>query len=168
MSDTNDGSPTQTTPEMAEKLIAAGEKAVAQKAQSRERTVKGSHLLPAITEQVKAAGLQIEELTGYLKVSAGVKGKNLYIAKKGGKIDLSGFTMENSAIKQISEQEAREKHLGKVRGTIDFDKSDDEVLAAFTTVLSTLAVDDKPAPASQPVVGPSPDQATQEPSTASN
>ena len=125
--------------EMAEKLAAAGEKAENQRRQRRERVVKGSHLLGALTEKAKAAGLTLEEKNGFLKVNGGVRGKNVYIAKKGGRVDLSGFTVDASAVKQITEQEAREKHLGKVRGQLDFDKSDEEILSAFDSALTTLA-----------------------------
>jgi hypothetical protein len=139
MNDTTENTESTPTAEMAEKLAAAGEKAEAQKNTRRERVVKGSHLLPALTEQAKAAGLTIEDKSGFLKVNGGVKGKNVYIAKKGGRVDLSGFTVEAAAVKQISEQDAREKHLGKVRGQLDFNKSDDEVLSAFSSALTALA-----------------------------
>jgi len=129
-----------TNTEMAEKLAAAGEKAEAQKAARRERVVKGSHLLPKLKELATAAGLETKENSGFLKVNGGVKGKNVLIAKKGGRVDLSGFTVEAEAVKQLSETEAREKHLGKVRGQIDFNKTDDEVLASFSAALAELKV----------------------------
>jgi len=129
-----------TNTEMAEKLAAAGEKAEAQKAARRERVVKGSHLLPKLKELATAAGLETKENSGFLKVNGGVKGKNVLIAKKGGRVDLSGFTVEADAVKQLSETEAREKHLGKVRGQIDFNKTDDEVLASFSAALAELKV----------------------------
>jgi hypothetical protein len=125
---------------MAEKLAAAGEKAEAQKAARRERVVKGSHLLPKLKELATAAGLETKENSGFLKINGGVKGKNVLIAKKGGRVDLSGFTVEAAAVKQLSETEAREKHLGKVRGQIDFNKTDDEVLEAFSGALVELKV----------------------------
>lgn len=146
MSDTND---TGTDSTMTEKLKAAAEKASAEKAARRERVVKGSHLLPKLKELVTAVGLTAVENSGFLKVNGGVKGKNVLIAKKGGRVDLSGFSLSEAAVRQVSEQEARDKHLGKVRGQIDFDKSDDEVLASFTAALAELKVA-PPAPAPEP------------------
>jgi len=137
MSDTNTAETTNTT-EMSDKLKEAGEKAVAQKNARRERVVKGSHLLPTLRTNAEAAGLTIEDKSGFLKMSGGVKGKNVYVAKKGGRVDLSGFTVEAAAVKQITETEAREKHLGKVRGQLDFNQSDDQVLEAFGSALAAL------------------------------
>jgi len=134
-----------TNTEMTEKLMAAGEKAETQKQARRERVVKGAHLLPQLKDLATAAGLNVEEKSGFLKVSAGVKGKNVYLAKKGGRVDLSGFSVEAAAIRQISEQEAREKHLGKVRGQLDFNQSDEQVLEAFTAALKEVAVRAEPA-----------------------
>lgn len=127
------------TNEMEQKLKAAGEKAEAQKTQRRERVVKGSHLLAPLTEAAKTAGLTLEDKSGFLKVTGTAKGRTVYIAKKGGRVDLSGFTVEAAAVKQISETEAREKHLGKVRGQLDFDKTDEEVLTAFSAALTNLS-----------------------------
>ena len=124
--------------EMAEKLAAAGEKAEQAKAARRERVVKGSHLLPKLLEQATAAGLNLDEMSGFTKLTGPDKRKRVLVAKKGGRVDLSGFTVEAAAIKQISEQEARDKHLGKVRGQIDFNKADDEVLAAFSAACTEL------------------------------
>lgn len=142
MSDTTN---TNETNEMAQKLQAAGEKAEAQKAARRERVVKGSHLLPKLLEQATAASLNLEDMSGFTKITGANKKLRVLVAKKGGRVDLSGFTVEADAVRQITEQEAREKHLGKVRGQIDFNKSDDEVLAAFSAALTELK--NAPAPA---------------------
>lgn len=124
--------------DMAATLEAAGKKAEEQKAARRERVVKGAHLLGALKETAEKAGLKIEEKSGFLKISGVAKGRNVYVARKGGRVDLSGFTIEASAVKQISEQEARDKHLGKVRGMLDFDQDDKTVLKAFSAALEKL------------------------------
>lgn len=129
---------TTETTEMAEKLKAAGEKAEKAKAARRERTVKGSHLLEALQARATKAELKIEDKSGFLKITGSTKGRKVYVAKKGGRVDASGFTIENAAIKQISEQEAKDKHLGKVRGQIDFDQDDASVLAAYDALLAEL------------------------------
>lgn len=145
--DTNETTSTETTTtDQAATLKAAGEKAEAAKNARRERVVKGSHLLPKLKELATAAGLETKENSGFLKVNGGVKGKNVLIAKKGGRVDLSGFTVEAAAVTQLSEQEARDKHLGKVRAQLDFNKSDDEVLAAFSAAVEGLKVPNPEAP----------------------
>lgn len=144
--DTNETTSTENTTDQAATLKAAGEKAEAAKNARRERVVKGSHLLPKLKELAAAAGLETKENSGFLKVNGGVKGKNVLIAKKGGRVDLSGFTVEAAAVTQLSEQEARDKHLGKVRAQLDFNKSDDEVLAAFAVAVEGLKVPNPEAP----------------------
>lgn len=138
--------------EMTKKLAEAGEKVEKQQAEKRAKEVKGSHLLPTMTERVAALGLTSEEKSGFIKVQApGVKGKRVYIARKGGRVDLSGFSITTEAVRQITEAEAQEKHMGKVRGQLDFEKSDEEVLAAFNAALAELAVPNpEPVKAAKP------------------
>ena len=124
---------------LRERLEAAGKKVVEQKAARRERTVKGSHLNTKFIELAQAQGLTVDEMSGFVKLTGSDKSKRVLIAKKGGRVDLSGFTVELGAVRQISETEAREKHLGKVRGQLDFEKTDEEVLSAFTAALEVVA-----------------------------
>lgn len=139
---------------MAEKLVAAGGKAEKAVKEKRERTVKGSHLLEAMMALVKdfrsgEVTLKVEEKTGFHKVTGPSKGKALYISRKGGRVDLNGFTVTHDAVVQITETEAQERHLGKVQAQVDFDKGDEAVLAAFTMALAELSVEvkkDVPAP----------------------
>lgn len=136
-----------TDAEKAAKLIAAGKKAEVQKKERQERVVKGSHLTSKLLDMANAlvpSGVKLEDKSGFTKVTGATKGRSVYVAKKGGRVDISGFAIEADAVKQISEKEARDKHLGKVRGQLDFARSDDEVLAAFGAALEELS---KPAPA---------------------
>ena len=123
---------------MGEKLQNAGKKAEKAQAARRERTVKGAHLLKDLTDPKVLAGLTTVDKSGFTLVTGVAKGRKVYIAKKGGRVDLSGFSVEADAVIQISEEDARQKHLGKVRGMIDFDKSDDAVKAAFSAALEKL------------------------------
>lgn len=131
---------TNTTETMTEKLQAAGEKAEKQKAERQARVVKGSHLLQGMLDAATAAGCTAEDMSGFTKLTLASKEKRVLIAKKGGRVDLSGFTVDAPAIRQITEADARAKHLGKVRGQIDFEKSDDEVMSAFNAALAELAI----------------------------
>ena len=126
--------------DMGKKLAKAGKLAEEQKAARRERVVKGSHLLGALQERIQGKGLATDDKIAYIKVTkSGVKGKAIYIAKKGGRTDLSGFTVEHPAVIQLTAEEAQKKHLGRVRGQLDFDQSDESVLAAYEQALDTLA-----------------------------
>jgi hypothetical protein len=131
---------------MGEKLKKAGKKAEQQKAARRERTVKGSHLLPQLLSEDRIKGLSTEDKSGFTKILGKQKGRAIYVAKKGGRVDLSGFTVESPAVAQISEEDARQKHLGKVRGQLDFNQADDAVLSAYDAALEILAQE----PASEP------------------
>lgn len=133
------------TTELEIKLKESVEKVARQKANRVPRPIKGEHLLPQLKELAAAAGVTSKELTSYFQLTAtlpeGTKAKEkkaVYLAKRGGRVDLSGFTVECAGVKQISEQEAKDKHLGKVRGTLDFEQADAVVLSAFTAVLENL------------------------------
>jgi len=159
---------TAAATEMTEKLEQAGKKAETQKAERRERVVKGIHLQPVLLSKLAAAGITPEEKSGFLKAQGVAKGKTVYVAKKGGRVDLSGFTIESAAVKQITETEAREKHLGKVRGQLDFDQADDVVLAAFDAAVAVLLVPDPVVEAPKPAEPASAEVAPVAPATESN
>jgi hypothetical protein len=105
----------------------------------RTRSVKqGTHLLPRMMEMVAERKMVVEEKSGYHKVTGNAKKKTVYIAVKGGRVDLSGFSIDHAGITQISEEEAKGRHLGKVRGQIDFDRDDSVVLDALEKALVEL------------------------------
>lgn len=135
---TTEGIETETTTEMAEKLVAAGKQAEEAKAARRERTVKGSHLLEALIQRATTAGFVITDKSGFIKISGSTKGRKVYVARKGGRVDGSGFAVEHAALLPVSEEEAREKHIGKVRCQIDFDQDDASVLSAYDALLAAL------------------------------
>jgi hypothetical protein len=124
--------------DLKSKLENAGKKAEEQKAEKQTRTVKGAHLHEQIVTMVKASGLEIVENTGFLKVVGNGNKNKLLVAIKGGRVDLSGFTLENAAVIQVSEADAKAKHLGKVRGFVNFDASDEQVLEVIREALTVL------------------------------
>ena len=132
------------------KLAEASEKAVKQKKERRARVVKGAHLVDTLVSIAKNAGLNIRENTGFYVVS-GPAGKNvrIAIAKRGGVVDFLSFTVNSEAVRQVSKEEAAEKHLGRVQGRIAFDASDELTLAAFNTAVNVLL-----EPAKEPVKQP--------------
>ncbi len=137
---------TESNEAKATKLKAAGKKAEAQKAERRARTVKGSHLLETLEARARAAGLNVETQSGYLKVTGPTKGPRIYIAKKGGKVFLNGFTVTAPAILTISEEDAKQRHMGRVKAELDFNASDDAVLAAYDLAVAQVA---SPPPAAE-------------------
>lgn len=124
--------------DLKEKLEAAGQKAEKAKAEKQTRAVKGAHLHEQIVALVRGAGLEVVENTGFLKVVGNGNKNKLLVAVKGGRVDLSGFTIESPAVIAVSEEEAKAKHLGKVRGFVNFDASDDEVLSVVKEAIKVL------------------------------
>jgi len=129
--------------DLKSKLEQAGKKAEVQKAEKQARTVKGAHLKEQIETLITESGLETVKNTGFLKVVGANPRNKLLVAIKGGRIDLSGFTIESPAVTQVSEEEAKAKHLGKVRGFVNFEATDAEVLALVKEAIGVLAV---PAP----------------------
>jgi hypothetical protein len=125
--------------DLKEKLVEAGQKAETEKAERTKRAVKGAHLQEKILALVTESKLATKDNTGFNVVVGSDNGRKLYISKKGGRIDLSGFSLPHPAVTSISEEEAKEKHLGKVRGQVNFDETDSAVLNAVEAALVLLA-----------------------------
>ncbi len=137
--------------ELGKRLKAAGKKAEKAKTERRARQVKGAHLTTQLTDLATAAGLRNEAKTGFAKITGeSGKGPAIYVANKGGRVDLSGFTVEAPAFRQITEQEARDRHLGKVRAQINFECSDEEILSAFSAALQVVSAWAPPVKATRP------------------
>jgi hypothetical protein len=63
--------------------------------------------------------------------------RRIYLFKSQLRVDLSGFSVDHPGVRKISDEEARDMHLGKVRGQMLFD--DRAVsLAAFEHALTAL------------------------------
>ena len=134
--------------DLKSKLAAANTKAETQKTERRARAVKGAHLTEKFVSLAKDAGCTVRENTGFY-VIVGPAGKSLriYVAIRGGIVDLLGFSVQDKAVLQISKEVAKAKHMGRVQGRLDLEKSDDEVLAAYSAALAVLSV---PAPVIEP------------------
>lgn len=122
--------------EFRKRLIGAGEKVVKMRTERRSKQVKGSHLLDDMLKT--ARDFDIDEKSSFYKITGKMKDKAVYVVRKGGRVDLSGFAVEHPAITTISEEEARQRHLGRVRGQINFKENDDSVMDAFTKALEYL------------------------------
>lgn len=80
------------------------------------------------------SGLAYEVQKGFVKIS-GAKGRNVYVArtKLVGRVDLSGFEMEDSGVVPHSAGT-----FGAVSQEIDFSLPESEILDTFARVLETL------------------------------
>jgi len=123
--------------EFSKRLVAAGKKVERQRKERRQRQVKGSHLLDDMLAAAK--DLTVDEKSSFYKITGSVKGKTVYIAIKGGRVDLSGFCIEHEAVISLTEEEARRRHLGKVRGQLNFDKGDALAMEAYRCALVVLS-----------------------------
>lgn len=122
--------------EFAKKLVAAGKKVEKQKKERRANSVKGSHLVDEMLFATQ--GYTLDKKSTFYKITGTQKGKAVYLLIKGGRVDLSGFTLEDNSVIQITEEEAKKRHLGRVRGQIDFSHPDDVVMETFKKVLGEL------------------------------
>lgn len=101
---------------MAAKVRAAGPTAKA--AGRSERSREGDARVSVLLGIASSMGLTVDQAGGFHKVTGPAAGRAVYLAVRGNRIDLSGFSVEHPAISQVSEQQARERRLGRVRGQV--------------------------------------------------
>lgn len=123
---------------MAQRLVVANRNVEEMVKAKRSKRVNGSHLVDRMMSVVKQRKLAVDDKAGYHKIFGNEKGVCVYLAKKGGRADLSGFCVEHPAVIPLSEEEAKAKHLGKVRGQVDFNRPDELVMEAWDVVLGRL------------------------------
>ena len=126
---------------LQEKLAQANQKAETQKAERRARVVKGSHLTEQFVNLARNANCDIRENNGF-HVITGVAGKSkrIYVAKRGGIVDLLGFSVVDEAVVQITPEVAKAKHMGRVQGRLNMDVGDESLLTAFTAAVAVLSI----------------------------
>lgn len=128
--------------EYVKKLTNANEAVEEIVREKRSKRVSGSHLYDDMMNMVNSSKtLFINDKTGYHQIMSNASKKaktSVYLAKKGGKAYLTNFCIDDVGVKPMSEAEAREKHLGRVRGQIDFERDDATVMKAWENVLKTL------------------------------
>lgn len=89
--------------------------------------------LAALSPNVRS----IEDGSANTKVTGADQTKRLYVFKTQLRVDVSGFSFDHPGLRCISDVEARDMHLGKVRGQILFDDRQ-AAHAAFTMALEKL------------------------------
>jgi hypothetical protein len=91
---------------------------------------------------VKELGLETKNQAAFVKVQGGTK--IVYISKSANvrRVDISGFSpSHHPAIVQISEADAKELKLGKVRAQVNFDQPEEEVIGAIRLILTEVRVE---------------------------
>lgn len=114
-------------------------RAANRRAPSRPKWAPDPGLVPRMLELAKDSNnvSAIEEVGGCHKITGRNKERRVYIHKRGLRVDISGFEPSGDGIIQISADEAKRAHLGKVRGQVDF-TSHTLGMAAFERILKEL------------------------------
>ena len=79
----------------------------------------------------------VEEGSANHKVTGVDPTRRLYVFKSQLRVDVSGFSFDHPGLRRISDDEARDMHLGKVRGQLVFDDRG-EALSAFSRALEEM------------------------------
>lgn len=101
--------------------------------------IKGSHLTDTFVQLATNAGCDVRPNTGFhVIVGKYGKARRIYVAKRGGIVDLLGFSIEHPEVRQITREEAQAKHMGKVQGRFLLAGDDQTIIDAFTQSLARL------------------------------
>jgi hypothetical protein len=106
---------------------------------NRKRGVRDPELVRRMIEaargHVKVRSL--DEGSSNVKITGGDASRRIYVFLSQLRVDLSGFSLDHPGVRPISEQEARDMHLGKVRAQLLFDDRA-VAFAAFEAALEQL------------------------------
>jgi hypothetical protein len=106
---------------------------------ARKRGLRDPALVEKMVSLAKASSnvKAVEEGGTNFKIVGIDPNKRMYLFKSQLRVDLSGFTVDHAGVRKISDEEARDMHLGKVRGQLIFDDRD-VAIAAFEVSLAAL------------------------------
>lgn len=135
----------QNEMEMAERLSQASKAAQEgiEAPTSSKKTRKRGERDPELVERMRKAAIghpnvsAIEEGGANYKVVGVDQSKRIYLFKNQLRVDVSGFSFDHPGLRSISDEEARDMHLGKVRGQILYDDRE-TAFAAFEEALRRL------------------------------
>lgn len=125
---------------LAEAADAAQRGAVAPSPErSRRRGQRDPSLIVEMTKLASASPVvrAVEEGASNFKIVGKDASRRIYLFKSQLRADLSGFSVDHPGVRKISDEEARDMHLGKVRGQLLFDDRA-TALAAFGAALAAL------------------------------
>lgn len=123
--------------EMKKKLIESSKK-IEKMQVEKKSTSKQAHLNTKFLAIANELGLSVDEKSGFFKIVGSKKGRAIYVAKSGGRVDISGFTFNDPNVLTMTEEEAKARHLGKVRGQFVFSQDESSLLESFRKVLGEL------------------------------
>lgn len=107
------------------------------------KTKKRGQKDPRLIERMLAAASSspnvrtVEEAAANHKITGSDVSKRLYVFKNQLRVDVSGFSFDHPGMRRISDDEARDMHLGKVRGQLLFDDRE-QAFKAFEMALENL------------------------------
>lgn len=87
---------------------------------------------------VKSAGLKLSKQAAFAKVAIGKAAVYIALTQKVSRVDLSGFSFSHPAVHKLSDKELSGGKYGRVIAQLDFSKSDERVMEAFSTALSKM------------------------------
>lgn len=105
----------------------------------RRRGQRDPKLVEEMVAKAKASNSvkAVEEGGTNFKIVGLDPSKRIYLFKSQLRVDLSGFTVDHVGVRKISDEEARDMHLGKVRGQFTFEDRN-AALEAFDLALTSL------------------------------
>lgn len=84
--------------------------------------------------------VSVDQGPANFKIVGRVPGRRIYVFKSQLRVDVSGFDVDHPGVRRVSEEEARDMHLGKVRGQLLFDDRE-QAFQAFIAALEGLSAE---------------------------
>ncbi|MGD9712737.1 MAG: hypothetical protein AB7V46_11790 [Thermomicrobiales bacterium] len=105
----------------------------------RKRGERDPKLVERMLEAARSSNRvkSLDEAGTNWKITGIDSSKRLYVFKTQLRVDISGFTLDHAGVRKISDDEARDMHLGKVRGQLIFDDKE-TAFAGFQAALEML------------------------------
>ena len=125
--------------DLEKRLKAAARLVERDRKEKRSRSVRGSHLVEDMADMARSRGLTVDPGKSFYKITGSKKKVTVYLHVKGGRVDLNGFCVDHPGIVPMTQEEARAKHLGRVRGQIDFNVGDVQAMDAFSAAIGELS-----------------------------
>ncbi len=91
-----------------------------------------------VCDRARELGLVVDQKSAFTKVTGPAKRRAVYVSRRGGRIDLSGFCVEHPGVRVVTPEDARRQHLGSVKAQVLFEEPSAEVDLAVEAVLAAL------------------------------
>ena len=127
--------------EFKKRLVKADKLLLKMKQQKRFARIKGANLLERMLREAKH--LEITDQINFYKISNTKNKKAIYVARRGGRVDISGFDLSHPLVVPMSREEAKRRKLGRVCGQLNFkdnSATDKDIMEVFKKALEILSV----------------------------